>query len=395
MSVPLIPPQTEGVYSKQAHADLPLSSEGRRTYERELGQSGFSGLSTHMHHTHAPTAWASIAGALRPRAFDLLKLERRAKDLTPLIASEHVSPWVVPSFLSNQDVDIRFWHLTDSMKGLARDADGDLLFFVHEGAGELFCDYGHMAMRDGDYVVIPRGTQWRISITTPMKILMIEAIDSHFELPDKGILGAHAIFDPAVLERPIINQSFKDQYDNQTHWDVYVKRRGDVSVISYAFNPLDAIGWHGTLMPVKLNWRDLRPVMSDRYHIPPSVHTVFVARDFVVTTFCPRPIESDPGALKVPFYHNNDDYDEFIFYHQGQFFSRDNIKPGMATLHPAGITHGPHPGAFAVGATHTRAATDEVALMIDTRNALCVSESMCAEAEDITYVHSWKGIQRP
>ncbi len=198
-----------------------------------------------------------------------------------------------------------------------------------------------------------------------------------------------------MLERPTINQSFKDQYDNQAHWDVYVKRRGDVSVISYAFNPLDAIGWHGTLMPVKLNWRDLRPVMSDRYHIPPSVHTVFEARNIVVTTFCPRPIESDPGALKVPFYHNNDDYDEFIFYHQGQFFSRDNIKPGMATLHPAGITHGPHPGAFAVGVNHTRAATDEVALMIDTRNALYVSESICAEAEDITYVHSWKGIQRP
>lgn len=395
MSVPLILPQTEGVFSKQAHADLPLSCDGKATYERELGQVGFSGLSTHMHHTHAPTAWLDIAGALRPRAFDMLKLGSRASDLSSLIASEVVSPWVAPLFLFNEDVDIRFWHVTDSMKSLARDADGDVLLFVHEGAGELFCDYGHMAIRDGDYVVIPRGTQWRISVTVPLKIMMIEAIDSHFELPDKGILGAHAIFDPAVLERPKINQTFKDQYDSHTHWDVYVKRRKDVSVVSYAFNPLDAIGWHGTLMPVKVNWRDLRPVMSDRYHIPPSVHTVFVARNIVVTTFCPRPIESDPGALKVPFYHNNDDYDEFIFYHKGQFFSRDNIKPGMATLHPAGITHGPHPGAFAVGAQHARTATDEVAVMVDTRNALHVMETNSADAEDMNYVHSWKGIQYP
>ena len=86
--------------------------------------------------------------------------------------------------------------------------------------------------------------------------------------------------------------------------------------------------------------------MSHRYHLPPSAHTTFVGKNFVVCTFCPRPIESDPGALKVPFFHNNDDYDEIIFYHRGEFFSRDNIKPGMATFHPCGFTHGPHPKAF-------------------------------------------------
>ena len=113
MSVPLTPPQNEGVFSKQAHADFPLAPDGKPTYERELGQSGFSGLATHMHHTHAPTAWIDIAGALRPRAFDALKLDHRSNELAPLIASELVSPWVVPLFLANQDVDIRFWHVTD------------------------------------------------------------------------------------------------------------------------------------------------------------------------------------------------------------------------------------------------------------------------------------------
>ncbi len=32
----------------------------------------------------------------------------------------------------------------------------------------------------------------------------------------------------------------------------------------------------------------------------------------------------------------NIDYDEFIFYHDGEFFSREGIKEGMITLHPAG-----------------------------------------------------------
>ena len=39
----------------------------------------------------------------------------------------------------------------------------------------------------------------------------------------------------------------------------------------------------------------------------------------------------------MPFFHNNDDYDEVIFYHKGSFFSRDNIHPGMMTVHPVGL----------------------------------------------------------
>jgi homogentisate 1,2-dioxygenase len=166
-----------------------------------------------------------------------------------------------------------------------------------------------------------------------------------------------------------------------------VKRRGAFSTITYPFNPLDAIGWKGNLAPVKLNWRDIRPVMSHRYHIPPSVHSTFVSDRFVVCTFVPRPIESDPGALKVPFFHSNDDYDEVIFYHQGEFFSRDNIHPGMVTWHPNGFTHGPHPKAFAAGAKAAKTMTDEVAVMIDSRDPLDFNAPPATEFA--AYAESW------
>nr|AWJ66421.1 homogentisate 1,2-dioxygenase [uncultured bacterium] len=110
---------------------------------------------------------------------------------------------------------------------------------------------------------------------------------------------------------------------------------------------------------------------------------------FVVCTFVPRPIESDPGALKVPFYHNNDDYDEVLFYHEGDFFSRDNIDKGMVTFHPAGFTHGPHPKAFQAGLEYRKKFTDEVAVMLDTRNALEMGD-VCASVENPDYVNSWK-----
>jgi homogentisate 1,2-dioxygenase len=236
--------------------------------------------------------------------------------------------------------------------------------------------------------MLPRGTMWRIECRGDATLLLVEATNQSYQWPDRGLSGQQAIFDPAVLETPHVDEAFRAQQDER-EWKVVVRRRGALSTVTYPFNPLDAIGWHGTLAPVRLNWRDIRPLMSHRVHLPPSAHSTFVADRFVVCSFVPRPIESDAGALKVPFFHNNDDYDEVIFYHRGEFFSRDNIHPGMLTLHPSGFTHGPHPKAFAAGAKHAKKETDEVAVMIDARDALDVAPAAVA-VEWPGYVDSWR-----
>ena len=362
-------PRVEGETSRQAHADLPPG-----TYEREIGRDGFFGPATHIYHAHPPTGWTDFEGPLRPRAFDAVK------------ATEKGDPNKIIPLLSNASCKIDIWRCQASMPTLARNADGDLLFFIHAGEGDLFCDFGHLSYREGDYILLPRGTMWRLETKQPTTVLRIEATNGGYKLPERGILGPHAIFDPAALETPKLDDAFRSQRDGE--WMVSVKRRGELTKITYPFNPLDAVGWKGNLTALKLNWRDIRPVISHRYHIPPSVHSTFVADRFVVCTFVPRPIESDPGALKVPFYHSNDDYDEVIFYHQGEFFSRDNIHPGMVTWHPNGFTHGPHPKAFAAGARAAKTMTDEVAVMIDARDPLDMAEG--AEAfEDTGYVKSW------
>jgi homogentisate 1,2-dioxygenase len=363
-------PRVEGEASRQAHADLPAG-----TYERELGREGFSGPSTQMHHRHAPTGWSAFSGPLKPRAFDTVKL------------SEHTaSPFQATMFFSNAHVRFRFWRVRQKMDHLARNSDGDELIFVHAGNAQLFCDYGHLGLSEGDYVMLPRGTMWRIEPESSMALLLIEATNDSYKIPEKGIVGAHAIFDPAVLDVPKIDDAFRAQ-QKEDEWRIVVKRRNTLSTIVYPFNPLDAVGWHGTLMPLKLNWRAIRPLMSHRAHIPPSAHTTFAASRFMVSTFVPRPLESDPGALKVPFFHNNDDYDEVIFYHQGSFFSRDNIHPGMVSFHPAGFTHGPHPNALANQGS--RAETDEVAVMLDARDALDVAP-LAEGVEWPGYVDSWR-----
>jgi homogentisate 1,2-dioxygenase len=370
-------PRSEGTASRQAHADLPPG-----TYEREIGKEGFYGPSTQMHHRHPPTAWSHFEGPLRPRAFDTCQL-----------ATPRASPWDATLLFSNPHVQFRYWSTDGSMQGLVRNGDGDELLFVHEGSGELFCDYGHLHIRDGDYVMLPRGTMWRVQAETAMAILLIEATNDSYQLPEKGIVGTHAIFDPAVLDVPAIDDAFRAQ-QNESEWRVVIKRRGVLSTQTFPFNPLDAIGWHGSLMPVRLNWRDLRPVMSHRAHLPPSAHTTFACARFVVCTFCPRPIESDPGALKLPFFHNNDDYDELIFYHRGEFLSRDDIHPGMITLHPSGFTHGPHPKALRMAASAVRKETNEVAVMVDAHDALDVA-LLPEDVEWHDYVQSWMEVPRP
>ena len=114
----------------------------------------------------------------------------------------------------------------------------------------------------------------------------------------------------------------------------------------------------------------------------------FAADRFVVCTFAPRPFETDPGALKVPFFHNNDDYDEVLFYHAGDFFSRDHIAAGMMTFHPSGFTHGPHPKALKNMLAQPKPATDEYAVMIDARDALEIGEAATA-VEWRDYHASW------
>jgi homogentisate 1,2-dioxygenase len=366
--------RVEGTASRQAHCDLPAG-----TYEREMSKEGFFGPAAFFHHRHPPTGWTEFTGPLQPRAFDLARLSAGA-----------ASPWSAHEVLANFHCRIRYWRLSEPMPRLARNADGDELLFIHAGAGELYCDFGRLVIEAGDYVMLPRGTMWRIETRSPLDVLMIEASNSSYQLPERGLVGNHAIFDPAVLATPQIDAEFLAQQADDRQWQVEVKRRNSLSRITYPFNPLDAIGWHGELCVVRLNVRDIRPLASHRYHLPPSAHTTFVANRFVVCTFAPRPFETDPGALKVPFFHNNDDYDEVLFYHAGDFFSRDNIHPGMLTFHPAGFTHGPHPKALARMFEQPTPATDEYAVMIDTRDAL-EPGAAAAAVEWPGYVDSWKG----
>ena len=357
--------KASGTYSKQAHVDIP---EG--LYEEEHGRKGFFGRVSHIYHQNPPVSWTKIAGELKPRTLP--------PSFPLLIENKYCI------ILQNDYLQINLGILSQTDSHFFRNANFDELFFIHSGNARLETIYGHLLIKKGDYVVMPRGTTYKFFIQDKLKILKIES-RSEFEQPSRGLLGPNALYDQSVIETPECAQGSEQ---NLKEYIVKIKRLGKITSISYPFNPLDAKGWKGSVYPQKLSIYDICPIMSHRYHIPPSGHTTFVAKNFVICSFVERPLEDKKHkVLKVPFYHSNIDFDEVIFYHQGNFFSRDNIDEGAITFHPQGIHHGPHPKAFVVANDKTY--TDEYAVMIDSRYPLQPT-TWFAENEDKNYWKSWQ-----
>ena len=363
----------QGIYALQPHVQIP---EG--TYEEEHARNGFFGRTSHLYHKHPPTGWLRIEGPLKPRAYSVTQIQGRL----------HGQP---ENFLENEDVRLGIAKMDRDLVVFVRNADADEIRFIHEGSGTLETEYGDLSYRKGHYLVIPRGTTYRFVAAEPNTHLVIESM-SEVTLPDRGMLGRHAQFDPMVMNVPALPVGERKAGKNADgEFELLIKREGEWTRVFYPWNPLNTLGWKGDLCPWALHVDDIRPIISPRYHLPPSVHTTFLAKNFVVCSFLPRPLESEPGAMKVPFYHRNIDFDEVIFYHAGNFFSREGIGAGSVTWHPLGIHHGPHPNAAKNAENKTF--TEEIAVMIDTRNPLRATE-VAQRVEYTDYAMSWRADQK-
>jgi homogentisate 1,2-dioxygenase len=152
------------------------------------------------------------------------------------------------------------------------------------------------------------------------------------------------------------------------------------------------VGWDGCLYPYAFNIADFEPVVK-RTHAPPPVHQTFEGPNFVICSFCPRPLDFDDEAVPIPYNHHNVDSDEMMYYVAGDYTARkgSGVGVGSITLHPSGFTHGPQPGAVEAavrGLAEGHKTTDETAVMIDTFRPLNLAPAS-RDAEDPEYAWSW------
>lgn len=380
-------PIKRGIYTNQAHVRVP---EG--TYELEHAREGFlSEEVSHLYVKEAPSHWSRVEGDLQPRAVD-------ARKMTP---SDATNPNGVPVELmtaavwcGKKTLSIFLSKRQQAMPYIYRTVDGDEMYFVHQGHGRIETEYGVLEYERGDYIYIPRGCLYRVIPKTTDTFMIITESRMPFSIPDRGLLGPHAIFDKGVVRLPEFDAS-REAW-SQDEYEVRIKRLGRYSRVYFDYNPLtNVVGWKGTLTPYILNLRDIRPISALRNHIVPTANTTFQSEDAIITTFGPRAL-GDEETLRLPFYHRNIDYDEFIFYHEGNFFSRAGIEPGMFTLHPAGLDHGPHPIAW----ERDREAQEELkrtgqiaiskgkAINVDTTHQLFCSKA-ALDAQMNNYNTSW------
>lgn len=370
----------EGNCAERPHLNLPAG-----TYEEELGLDGFFGPVSHLYFKNPPTSWKS----LKLSSFQWPKKEAVDEDFLKPQCYRPAPSSLSGDFFSsgrtlywNQDIALHIHRVTEKTAVYFRNADASDLLFVHAGSGELDSVFGKLALKVGDYVMIPKGVTWRLSSAADLYLLRIENFSKAYKKPETGILGQQALYHEEGLRYP----TFKAGLSEDKTSVVRVQKDGKLTEIEYGFDLRNLSGWMGTLYPYVLPISQIAPVLSSIAHLPPSINATFVSDQFIVCTFLPRPLEEPEGALKVPFYHSNIDYDEVIFYHAGDFFSRDNMSAGCLTLHPRGINHGPHPKALA--GQHNKKRTDEVAVMVDTVHPLKVSR-FARELEIQDYWKSW------
>jgi len=267
-----------------------------------------------------------------------------------------------------------------------KNADADEMIFVHEGTGTLLTQYGELKFGYGDYLIIPRGSIYQIKFDTADNRLFIVESFSPIRFPRTYLTKAGQLMEHSPFcERDIRTPQNLTTTDQKGDFLIMNKKKGMMYPIHYAFHPFDVVGWDGCCYPYAFSIHNFEPI-TGRVHLPPPIHQNFEANNFVICSFVPRLYDYHPQAIPAPYNHSNIDSDEVLYYVAGDFMSRKSVTRGMITLHPAGIPHGPHPGAVQKSIGKER--TDELAVMVDTFHPLMLTE-YAIETENPDYQYSW------
>jgi homogentisate 1,2-dioxygenase len=357
-------------------------------YEQLFGTIGFDGMYSNLYHVHRPTQVKEIRQqySVAPKiakANNIQSYRLRGFEVTPeddFLESRKI-------VLTNSDCHIVLAAPRQSMTAyFYKNTDADEVIFIHKGSGKLRTMMGILDFKYGDYLVIPRGMIYQMEFDTQENRLFI--VESHRPVytPKQyrnwfGQLLEHAPFCERDIRRPYALET----HDEKGDFLMKIKKKDEIFELIYATHPFDVVGYDGFNYPYAFSIHDFEPI-TGRIHMPPPVHQTFETDAFVICSFVPRLYDYHPESIPAPYNHSNIDADEVLYYVDGDFMSRNDVEAGHISLHPAGIPHGPHPGA--VERSIGKKETLELAVMVDTFKPLMVTEEAMRIADD-TYYQSW------
>ncbi|WP_297507951.1 homogentisate 1,2-dioxygenase [Flavobacterium sp.] len=361
---------------------------GELYYEQLFGTIGFDGMYSNMYHVHRPTQVKTI---------------RRQYSVAPKIAkANNIQSYRLRGFevqpqddflesrkivLTNADCHIVLAAPRQSTtQYFYKNTDSDEVIFIHKGSGKLRTMMGNLDFKYGDYLVIPRGMIYQMEFNTSDNRLFI--VESH--RPVYTPKQYRNWFGQLLEHAPYCERDIRKPYELETHDEtgeflIKIKKKDEIFDMIYATHPFDVVGYDGYNYPYAFSIHDFEP-MTGRIHLPPPVHQTFETDAFVICSFVPRLYDYHPQSIPAPYNHSNIDADEVLYYVDGDFMSRNDVEAGHISLHPAGIPHGPHPGA--VERSIGKKETLELAVMIDTFKPLMVTED-ALDIADERYFQSW------
>lgn len=363
-------------------------SDGTLYAEQLFGTIGFDGMYTNSYHEQRPTQVMEI---------------RKQYNVAPKIAkANHIQSYRFRGFevkpendylesrktvLTNSDCSIILAAPKQSTKDyFYKNTDADELIFVHKGTGKLRTHLGNLDFKYGDYLLVPRGIIYKMDFDTENNRLFIVESRHPIYTPKRyrnwfGQLLEHSPY----CERDIRRPEELETYNETGDFLIKVKKQDDIFEMVYAAHPFDVVGYDGYNYPYAFSIHDFEPI-TGRIHQPPPVHQTFETDAMVICSFVPRLYDYHSLSIPAPYNHSNIDSDEVLYYVDGDFMSRNDVAAGHISLHPAGIPHGPHPGAAERSIGKTK--TDELAVMVDTFKPLKITEEALKIADE-DYFKSW------
>lgn len=368
---------------------IQFNKEDGSLYSEQLfGTVGFDGMYSNLYHEHRPTQVKEIRDqySVAPKVAKSNNLKSyRLHGFQVAPEKDYLKSRKI--IFTNSDCNIILSAPTNSFRDyFYKNTDADELLFVHQGSGTLRTLLGNLQFSYGDYLLIPRGIIYQVDFDTEDNRLFIVESYRPIYTPKRyrnwfGQLLEHSPF----CERDIRKPQTLETFDEKGDFLIKVKKQDEIVEMVYATHPFDVVGYDGYNYPYAFSIHDFEPI-TGRIHQPPPVHQTFESDAFVVCSFVPRLYDYHPKSIPAPYNHSNIDSDEVLYYVDGDFMSRNDIGAGHISLHPAGIPHGPHPGATerSIG----KVETNELAVMVDTFKPLKITEEAIKIADN-DYYKSW------
>lgn len=254
-----------------------------------------------------------------------------------------------------------------------RNGERHEIYYIHRGEGHLTSEFGKLPIRPEHYLIVPKGTTYRIDLSSGEALfLVIEALFP-IEWPQRYINSSgQATMEAPIVESEIIAPELDQPIDQEGDYPIYVQHHGGVvSRLIMDHHPFDVCGWEGALYPFAFNIRNHHGIARE-IHTSPPVHQTFQAgrvpyNGFSLCSFVPQMEGWHAKEVPAPYAHHNVDSDEVMFFCNASYGARKGIiREGSFTFHPGSTPHSPHGQAALKSLASRGTLSTRLAVMLDT-----------------------------